>query len=106
MATTIPILSIAKPAYGERCNGCGHCCVNEVCMLGQELGDSEVCRALISNTDGTFACGLVSDPYRYVPEERTRTWRMIDELQAGAGEAAFKAYHAQMLGAGHGCDSD
>jgi hypothetical protein len=105
MNRTIPIVSLAKPAYGDKCNGCGMCCVEEVCGLGLELGDRKICKALEANQDGTFSCGLVGNPYKYLSDERTRTWRMIDEISPGVGEDGLRSYHAHMLGAGKGCDS-
>lgn len=101
----IPIATLPKPVMGTPCNGCGHCCLTEVCLLGRELGDTELCAALIHREDGGFACGLVVSPYDHLPAERTRTWRMIDQMKEGAGESALRAFHADILGAGLGCDS-
>jgi hypothetical protein len=102
---TIPIQTLAKPRHGRPCNGCGYCCISEVCALGLELGDRSVCRALVRKVDGSYSCGLVMDPYRFMPAEQAETWRRIDTISAGAGEQAAKDFHAQMLGAGRGCDS-
>lgn len=75
--------------------------------MGRQLGDDVHCRALIPTPNGGFTCGLVSDPYRfeqYAPD--MRSWRRIDELEAGQGERALKAHYASALGAGRGCDSE
>lgn len=101
-----PVTHLAKPAFGMPCNGCGLCCRMEVCLLGLELGNRAACKALVAKQDGSYSCGLVLDPYRYLPEDRLRTWKSIDGLQAGAGEQALKDYHAKMLAAGRGCDSE
>lgn len=103
---SIPRLHLAKPVFGMPCNGCGLCCRTVVCQLGLELGDRKNCKALVLKQDGSFSCGLVLDPYRFLPEDRLSAWKTIDGFQAGAGEQALKDYHAQVLGAGRGCDSD
>ncbi|MGF7243961.1 hypothetical protein ABIC11_004417 [Pseudomonas oryzihabitans] len=104
------LVTLDKPSQGQPCNGCGLCCIAEVCDLGKELGDEERCRALISLGTGRFACGLVADPYRFLPPERLVPWHAIDQLapggQDGQGEQALKAHFAGLLGAGRGCDAD
>ena len=101
------LVSLDKPPQGKPCNGCGLCCIAEVCDLGKELGDEERCRALISLGTGRFACGLVADPYRFLPPERLVPWHAIDQLAPGGqGEQALKAHFAGLLGVGRGCDAD
>lgn len=101
------LVSLDKPPQGKPCNGCGLCCIAEVCDLGKELGGEERCRALISLGTGRFACGLVADPYRFLPPERLTSWRVIDQLAPGGqGEEALKAHFAGLLGTGRGCDAD
>jgi hypothetical protein len=68
MTSLIPIQTLDKPALDSACNGCGYCCIQEVCTLGRELGDEQHCMALVSNQDGTYACGLILDPYRNCAE--------------------------------------
>ncbi|WP_144958009.1 hypothetical protein [Pseudomonas oryzihabitans] len=103
----LDLVSLDKPSLGQPCNGCGLCCIAEVCDLGKELGDEERCRALISLGTGRFACGLVADPYQFLPPERLAPWHAIDQLAAdGQGEEALKAHFAGLLGAGRGCDAD
>lgn len=103
----IPVITLEKPAMYSPCNSCGMCCIVQVCDLGLELGDAINCKALISKPDNTYVCGLVVDPYRFLDEERLKTWKLIDGLKLGAqaGETALKEYHAELLGAGRGCDS-
>lgn len=105
MSRVIPIQVLKKPRHGQPCNGCGYCCISEVCLLGKELGDHEMCKALITNGEGTYSCGLVVDPYKYMPADRAVTWRRIDDISPGVGEQGAKDFHAHMLGAGRGCDS-
>ena len=90
------LVSLDKPSQGQPCNGCGLCCIAE-----------ERCLALISLGTGRFACGLVADPYRFLPPERLAPWHAIDQLAPGSqGEQALKAHFAGLLGAGRGCDAD
>lgn len=103
----IESVSLDKPAFGSPCNGCGICCIAQVCDLGVGLGDDQNCKALFQRSNGSFACGLVEDPYRFVPEEELSKWRCLDRMSEGAaGEQALKNLYSEMLGAGRGCDSD
>lgn len=105
--TLIESVTLDKPAFGEPCNGCGLCCISEVCSLGVALGDDRNCKALISKPDGSFSCGLVEAPYRYASEERLAVWKAIDTMSdEPVGEQALSETYADMLGAGRGCDSD
>ncbi|MDT3722466.1 hypothetical protein [Pseudomonas oryzihabitans] len=62
---------------------------------------------MISLGTGRFACGLVADPYRFLPPERLAPWQAIDQLAAdGQGEEALKEHYAGLLGTGRGCDAD
>lgn len=100
-------VSLEKPHCGQACNGCGACCIAKVCDLGVTLGDDQNCIALQRQSDGSFNCGMVTDPYRYMADNDLLTWKGIDDLEGNsAGERALKAMHADMLGAGKGCDSD
>lgn len=103
----IDSVTLEKPRQGLACNGCGACCIAKVCELGAELGDEINCRALLHQADGSFQCGMVVDPYRFMAEEDLDTWKFIDSVSNNsAGEDRLKAMHAEMLGAGRGCDSD
>jgi len=104
----IPVITLEKPQIYSPCNGCGMCCIVQVCDLGVALGDSVNCKALIANPDNTYTCGLVADPYSILDEGSLKSWKMIDSFKPGEtpGEDALKGMYAEMLGAGRGCDSD
>ncbi|HEJ2342222.1 TPA: hypothetical protein ACWLUJ_005739 [Pseudomonas aeruginosa] len=103
----IDAVVLDKPVEGDPCNGCGLCCVAQVCDLGLALGDDRNCRALIQNEDFTFSCGLVVDPYRFLADKDLEAWLAIDRVSGGnAGEEALKQMNAEALGAGRGCDAD
>lgn len=103
----IHILSLDKPKQGDPCNGCGMCCLVQVCALGVELGDSQACKALLHGSDGSYACGLVRNPYRYVAPDIVEAFQKIDSFYPGEnrGEQMLKDMYAKELGAGRGCDS-
>lgn len=106
MGTRIPAITLDKPAFGHPCNGCGTCCIEEVCELGRELGDTERCLALVAFNDGSYGCGLILNPYQYLPSDRLVQWQRIDAVAgSGEGEQALKNYFLNALGAGLGCDS-
>ena len=55
-----------RPERGAPCNGCGWCCQNEVCVLGEAVfGEAQAapCPAL-RNHDGRFWCGVVEEAER------------------------------------------
>lgn len=106
MGAPIAVVQLDKPAFGNPCNGCGTCCIEEVCSLGRELGDDVNCKALTHFPDGSFGCGLIIDPYQHLPEDRLTFWRELDQMaNFQTGEKALKQHYADMLGAGKGCDS-
>ncbi len=86
---------IAKPSYGLPCNGCGLCCQNEICPLGQFAFPSwqAPCPALERDGD-RFVCGLVNRPEVYAP---------IKTAVNGVEEMRAAAMHAN--GVGIGCDA-
>lgn len=43
----IEAVVLDKPKEGSPCNGCGMCCIAQVCDLGLTLGDDRNCKALI-----------------------------------------------------------
>ncbi len=47
-----------KPSHHSPCNGCGLCCVVELCAAGESLFEETPCPAL-HFADGRFWCGLV-----------------------------------------------
>lgn len=93
-------LTLPKPRVGEPCNGCGLCCHIQLCNTGAFLlkkskvfGAKVVkgkCPALMDNEDGSFSCGLIKNPKKYI-------------------RSKFKAEVisrtvATLIGAGGGCD--
>lgn len=94
------IIKLPKPKIGEPCNGCGLCCHIQICNTGafllkkvKYLGEKTIkgkCPALLSNDDGSFSCGLIKTPSRFIrskyrPEVISKTV-------------------AQLVGSGTGCD--
>jgi hypothetical protein len=58
-----------KPAYGEKCNGCGVCCAAEPCPVAHLLlwQFSGACKALQWKEDKQrYQCGMVVDPGKYL----------------------------------------
>lgn len=93
-------IKLPKPKIGEPCNGCGLCCHIQLCNTGafllkkvNYLGEKPIkgkCPALLSNVDGSFSCGLIKTPSRFIrskyrPEVISKTV-------------------AQLVGSGTGCD--
>ncbi|SFY18128.1 hypothetical protein SAMN04244548_02971 [Paracoccus pantotrophus] len=85
---------LAKPRYGQPCNGCGLCCAAERCPLAAHVfGPGDRCPAL--EAEGLrFRCGLIANPDRYAAE-----------LVMQHGRDAVAAAAAVLVGAGHGCDA-
>lgn len=95
MVTTLP-----KPKIGDPCNGCGLCCMISVCRNGayvqglvKTLGDTVKgpCPALVNNHDGSYSCGIVLNPKRYIRKSKYR-------------EEVLSREFAKLIGAGSGCD--
>lgn len=85
---------LQKPPHGSPCNGCGMCCADQRCPLGQVVfGPGGRCPALQMQMPG-FVCGLLVDPGKYAPD-----------VVARHGEAEAKNAGAYLIGAGYGCDS-
>ena len=83
-----------KPAYGQACNRCGVCCAAEPCPIGrlafrQWRGS---CPAL-SWEGQHYACGLVTQPDRYLRWLPRWTHRVMPRLAL------------RWIAAGKGCDS-
>jgi hypothetical protein len=76
---------LPKPLAGRACNGCGLCCIREVCDIGLEIYGQETpapCPGLLAH-NGRYLCKVV--------------------LAEAAGGMAPVA--ALILGIGHGCDT-
>ena len=86
-----------KPLYGDPCNGCGLCCMAQLCpvaTIALKLRPSELpCPALIGGPDDTWRCGVMVEP---------RKWLPVRVAIYGAGVVADAA--AFINGAGRGCD--
>lgn len=91
---------LEKPKIGHACNGCGLCCRIQICRNGafvqglvRKLGDTVPgpCPALVANANGTFACGIVLDPKKYIRKSKYRPEVLAREF-------------SKLIGAGTGCD--
>lgn len=91
---------LPKPKIGEKCNGCGLCCMMQVCMNGayvqrlvNALGETipGPCPALVRNNDGSYACGIVLQPKKYIKGSKYP-------------EEVLRKNFAHMIGASRGCD--
>lgn len=91
---------ITKPKIGEPCNHCGLCCLSQVCRNGafvlglvHRLGDTVdgPCPAVVKNPDGTYYCGIVLNPNKYI---KNKTY----PAKVKASSFAF------LIGANTGCD--
>lgn len=103
---TLPVLP-SKPRKGDPCNGCGHCCQNELCdiaervfhqggIIGRRIGGMNrpgPCPAL-EYTDGRSVCGIYANPQRHMP------------ALAADNVDAVRRLVVWSLGFGNGCDMD
>jgi hypothetical protein len=65
---------LAKPRFGDPCNGCGLCCLRSQCGVSEFLfGERDQCPALVDD-GGRFSCGLVSRTAEFI------AGRPVDEL--------------------------
>lgn len=89
-------LAPAKPALGQRCNGCGVCCAAEPCpvarlFLWQFQGP---CQALMwDQSQQRYFCGLLQQPRTYL--------RYLPTML----ERPFQRYTASRIAADTACDS-
>lgn len=85
-----------KPPYGSpKCNGCGQCCLEKLCVLGMRVFKQVdgPCPALIDAGD-RYGCGLVLHPERFAPVRAALNGRVR------LTEAAML-----LIGTGIGCDA-
>lgn len=92
---------LEKPKIGQPCNGCGLCCMIQVCRNGalvqgliKHPHDDPVegpCPALVTNSDGSYSCGVVKDPKKYIRKSPYR-------------EDVLRREFSLLIGAGTGCD--
>jgi hypothetical protein len=91
---------LEKPKIGEPCNGCGLCCQLQVCRNGayamqlvNTLGETVAgpCKALVSRADGSFGCGIVMYPNKYIKGSKYPA-------------KVLQKHFSVLIGAGSGCD--
>lgn len=93
-----------KPALGERCNGCGICCLAEPCPLGVLLSGkrSGACHALRWDPTGReYRCGAVTDPAGVL---RDRLPAVLGWVALGL-QWPVRWGARRWIAAGTGCDS-
>ncbi len=94
-------MELPKPPIGHACNGCGICCKTVVCYNGafvqklvSQLGETVPgpCPALTQRKDGSYACGIVLTPNKYLkhrpyPEEvLRRNFKILIGADTGCDE--------------------
>lgn len=94
------IMSLPKPKIGEPCNGCGICCERQLCNTGAFLlrktkmfGEKTItgrCPALVTRFDGSYACGFILSPTRFIKSKYR--------------PEVISRHVAVLIGAGSGCD--
>ena len=64
---TIVGLPVAKPPFRAPCNGCGVCCLAQLCPIAIDWlpGVTTPCPAL-ETEDGRFWCGLIRHPSKHL----------------------------------------
>jgi len=89
-----------KQKIGEPCNGCGTCCMAQVCMNGayviglvKRLGDTVpgACPVIVRNANGSIRCGILLNPNKYIKKSKYPA-------------KILSKYFAHLIGAGTGCD--
>jgi hypothetical protein len=92
--------ALKKPKIGEKCNGCGICCVAQVCRNGayllglvDNLGEtiSGPCPAIARKPNGEIRCGVVLNPNKYIRGNKYPA-RVLSK------------HFASLIGVGTGCD--
>ena len=84
-------MSLTKPKFGDKCNGCGLCCAAELCDLAEDAfpGAAAPCPAL-EWEDGRAWCGMIRHPSRHLA------------LNYNADQAVSDLF-AQGIAVGQGC---
>lgn len=88
-------VQLEKPQYGTPCNGCGLCCQNEICPLGEIVFPraQAPCPALVIDGE-RYVCDLIANPQKFRP------------LKASIyGIAEMRDAAVIGVGAGIGCDA-
>jgi hypothetical protein len=96
MSFRAPEGTLPKPPHGSPCNGCGRCCLESLCPLGEHLFEKQEgpCPALQPAGQGRWECGVIIQP---------GVFALVQTLRHGAKRMSAAA--ALLLGAGHGCDA-
>lgn len=89
-----------KAKHGDPCTRCGSCCKAEICDVGKALHltveENIPCPALLGHSDGTYSCGLLLTPSRFVDWGEAAKWKY----------RFFGGIIQCLLGVGKGCDSE
>lgn len=104
-----PASHIPKPKLGEACNGCGHCCTAQPCLLAQEfLGCMQGPCVALESRDGKNTCGLVRNPLGYLFKAGNPATQGPSLQEPPSIEASHRlsTEFAGALGLGMGCDAD
>lgn len=97
-------LAPPKPLEGDRCNGCGVCCLSAPCPLGMALSGRRTgaCKALRWNDAAAlYRCGALTDP------DAVSRAALPKGLHLFAPALAWLLGHLaqRWIAAGVGCDS-
>lgn len=102
-------LQLAKPAFGQTCNGCGYCCSAQPCQLAEEfLNCTEGPCVALETREGRTVCGLVRNPLAYLfkavhPDADVP---LLAEPPPDEAVHQLSVQFAGVLGLGKGCDAD
>ena len=93
MQGRLNIVAPPKPTFGATCNGCGVCCQQEVCRVGQVIFGAipGPCPAL-TWVQGRFWCGLVLAEYHARRQDPTTLPLIEHTLAIGRGCDAATIY--------------
>lgn len=101
--------NLAKPNFGQACNGCGYCCEVQPCELAQKFLQCTVGPCVgLEMQDGRTFCGLVRNPLAYLfkaahPSANAPLLGPAPALEQGY---RLSVGFASALGLGKGCDAD
>ena len=86
---------LVKPAFGDSCNGCGHCCKTQACEMSLSLlkSNKAPCIAL-EEEGGRYWCGLIRNPQKYM------------EIPQGLAKSIISAFVTMRVHIGDGCDDN
>lgn len=97
--------SLNKPVYGDKCNGCGYCCMMKPCSISLFIyNDPEKCPALVFR-EGKYRCGLISEPEKVLPIAFVVPEGAFDDPEVQEAMEGFAAHVAKKLGTDTHCCS-